>query len=105
MKCRVTKMRRTGVDLPKWSLRETAPTLGVLEVLDVRDDGAGRTVKVARLTAGIGPTRRQDTLYEPHLIWMSEGRFTLAGFERVQVNSQVVNYAQSWLCVIDSAQT
>jgi hypothetical protein len=71
---------------------------GMLEVLDVRDDGVGRTVKVARLTAGIGPTRRQEILYEPHLIWMSAGRFTLAGFERVQAGDQVVNYAQSWLC-------
>lgn len=95
-------MRRAGVDLPKWSLRETVPTLGVLEVLDVRDDGVSRTVKVARLTAGIGPTRRQEMLYEPHLIWMSEGRFTLAGFERIQVDGQVVNYAQSWLCMLDA---
>jgi hypothetical protein len=95
-------MRRAGVDLPKWSLRETAPTPGELEVLDVRDDGVGRTVKVARLDAGIGPIRRQEILYEPHLIWMSEGRFTLAGFERVQVDGQVVNYAQSWLCTVET---
>jgi hypothetical protein len=101
MQCKITKMRKVGVDLPRHSLREIAPTPGVLEVVDIRDDGVGRTVKVARLTAGIGPTRRQEILYEPHLIWMSEGRFTLAGFERVMLGGQVVNYAQSWLCFIE----
>lgn len=94
-------MRRAGIDLPKWSLRETAPTPGVLEVLDVRDDGVGRTVKIARLTAGIGPTRRQEILYEPHLIWMSGGRFTLAGFERLLLDGQTVHFAQSWLCMVE----
>lgn len=94
-------MRRAGVDLPKHSLRETAPTPGVLEVVDVRDDGVSRYVKIARLTVIIGSIRRQDILYEPHLIWMSAGRFTLAGFERVQVDGLVVNYAQSWLCAVE----
>jgi hypothetical protein len=95
-------MRKEGVDLPRWKLREYAPPPGRLEVLDVRDEGVSRTVKVARHTAGDGAMRRQETLYEPHLIWMSEGRFTLAGFERVQIDGQVVNYAQSWLCVLDA---
>lgn len=99
MQCKVIKMRRSGVDLPKHSLRETAPTPGVLEVLDVRDDGVSRHVKVARLTVIIGSIRRQDILYDPTLIWMSAGRFTLAGFERAQVDGQTVHYAQSWLCL------
>jgi hypothetical protein len=96
-------MRKEGVDLPKWKLREYVPPLGQLAVLDVRDEGVSRTVKVARYTAGDGAMRRQETLYEPHLIWMSEGRFTLAGFERVQVDGQVVNFAQSWLCAIEQS--
>lgn len=51
-----------------------------------RGDGPNGGGKMrARLTAGIGPTRRQEILYEPHLIGMSEGRFPLAGFERVQL--------------------
>lgn len=48
-----------------------------------------------------GPLRCQEVLYEPHLIWMSEGRFTLAGFERVQVEGTTINYAQSWLCTVE----
>jgi len=98
-------MRREGVDQPKWKLRELAPVLGLLEVLDVRDDGVGRSIKVARHTAGEGPLRRQEVLYEPHLVWMNDGRFTIAGFERVQVAGQVVNYAQSWLCTAEKAST
>jgi hypothetical protein len=101
MQCRVIKMRRAGVDLPKHSLRETAPTPGVLEVIDVRDEGVSRHVKVARLTVVIGSIRRQDILYDPTLIWMSAGRLTLAGFERVKIDGQTVNYAQSWLCMIE----
>lgn len=94
-------MRVAGVDVPKWKLREFAPRPGVLEVLDVRDEGVSRTVKVARHTTGEDQMRRQETLYEPHLIWMSDGRFTLAGFERVQVDGQTVHYAQSWLCTVE----
>ena len=75
---------------------------GRLEKMDVRDDGVGRSVKVARHTAGEGPLRRQEVLYEPHLVWMSDGRFTIAGFERVLVDGQVVNYAQSWLCTVEA---
>jgi hypothetical protein len=45
--------------------------------------------------------RRQEVLFEPHLVWMSGGRFTIAGFERVQSGGQAVNYAQSWLCTIE----
>jgi len=101
MRCRIIKMRKEGVDLPKWKLREYTPPPGQLEVMDVRDDGVGRSIKVARHTAGEGPLRRQEVLYEPHLVWMSDSRFTMAGFERVQVDGRVVNYAQSWLCTID----
>lgn len=91
-------MRKDGVDQPRWKLRELASVLGALEVLDVRDEGVSRSIKIARHASGQGPTRRVDVLYEPHLVWMSEGRFTLAGFERVQSAAGVVNYAQSWLC-------
>jgi hypothetical protein len=102
-------MRQAGVDQPKWKLRELVAVLGqleVLEVLDVRDDGVGRSIKVARHTTGEGTMRRQEVLYEPHLVWMSDGRFTITGFEHVQIEGQVVNYAQSWLCTIkDLAST
>jgi len=96
------KMRKDGVDQPKWKLREYTPPPGQLEVMDVRGDGVGRSIKVARHTAGEGALRRQEVLYEPHLVWMSDGRFTIAGFERVQVDGQVVNYAQSWLCTVEA---
>jgi hypothetical protein len=98
-------MRLAGVDQPKWKLRELVAVLGQLEVLDVRDDGVGRSIKVARHTSGEGPLRRETVLYEPHLVWMSDGRFTIAGFERVQVEGQVVNYAQSWLCMVEGGSS
>lgn len=90
-----------GVDMPKWKLRGYVLPPGYLQVLDVRDEGVGRSVKVARHTSSEGEMRRQETLYDPHLIWLSEGRFTLAGFERVQLDGKTVHYAQSWLCTTE----
>jgi hypothetical protein len=77
-------MRKDGVDFPRWRIRDVAAVPGDLEVLDVRDDG-GRSVKIARHSAGEGVTRRVEVLYEPNLIWMNEVRFAIAGFERVIV--------------------
>lgn len=31
-------------------------------------------------------------------------RFAMAGFERAQINGQIVNNAQSWLCSIEEGQ-
>jgi hypothetical protein len=42
-----------------------------------------------------------DTLFEPHIVWMNEGRFTLQGFERALVDGKVTEYAQSWLCSVE----
>jgi hypothetical protein len=41
-------------------------------------------------------------LFEPHIVWMSESRFTLQGFERDLQEGKVVEYAQSWLCQVKS---
>jgi hypothetical protein len=41
-------------------------------------------------------------LYEPHLLWMNEDRFVLTGFEHLQHGDRAVDYAQSWLGIIDT---
>ena len=91
-------MRKAGIDVPKRLLAHQREAWGELELLDVRDDGVGRTVRVARLTAS---AEAKETLFEPHIVWMSGQRFVLAGFERMVASGATVHYAQSWLCSLD----
>ncbi len=83
MKCRIIKMRKEGVDLPRYKLHEQLAWLGALVVMDVKDDGVGRTIKVAKHISDVN-AKYVELLYEPRLIWMNEGKFTIAGFERVR---------------------
>jgi hypothetical protein len=96
-------MRHAGVAVPKYALKEQVRWNGDLEILDVRDDGVSRVIKTARLTDHSWGDKRIEILYEPHIVWMNEGRFTLQGFERVLVEGKVVEYAQSWLCTVEHA--
>lgn len=78
------------LDVPRKRLCAQTPLRGDLELLDVRDDGVGRVVRVARLLRGAD---RKETLFEPHIVWMN-------GYERIGTGSATVHYAQSWLCVL-----
>ncbi|HZW12808.1 MAG TPA: hypothetical protein VFF81_06420 [Noviherbaspirillum sp.] len=101
MKCKVVQMRKAGVAFPKHMLKEQITLGGELSILDVRDDGVNRVIKTARLVDNSYTEKRVLILFEPHIIWMNEGRFTLHGFERVLQEGKVVEYAQSWLCTVD----
>jgi hypothetical protein len=98
MKCQMIKMREAGVVLPKYALRDQPRQAGDLSILDVRDDGVNRSIKTARLVYQGFSGPRMELLYEPHIVWMNENRFTLQGFERVAHDGKVIEYAQSWLC-------
>ena len=98
MKCRVIRMRREGVAVPKYTLKDQVYWEGELAVMDVRDDGVNRIIKIARLNDHLYGNAGIKLLYEPHIVWMNEGRFTLQGFERVLKEGKTVEYAQSWLC-------
>jgi hypothetical protein len=95
-------MRQAGVAVPKYALKNQLYWDGNLEVLDVRDDGVNRVIKTARLAESSFGKKRVMVLFEPHIVWMSEGRFTLQGFERDLQEGKVVEYAQSWLCQVKS---
>lgn len=96
-------MRVAGVAVPKYALKEQASWTGELSILDVRDDGVNRVIKTARLVDESFAPTKVHVLFEPHIVWMNDGRFTLQGFERLLEGGKVVEYAQSWLCSIDSA--
>ncbi|MDB5794544.1 MAG: hypothetical protein JWR25_923 [Noviherbaspirillum sp.] len=97
-------MRENGVVLPKYSLRDQVKQVGDLTIQDGRDDGVNRVVKTARLTYDDYRGKRMDILYEPHIVWMNERRFTLQGFERVPSAGRITEYAQSWLCSAELAE-
>jgi hypothetical protein len=99
----------SNLNAPGWRCRTQKCALknqiywdGNLEILDVRDDGVNRVIKTARLAESSFGKKRVMVLFEPHIVWMSEGRFTLQGFERDLQEGKVVEYAQSWLCQVKS---
>lgn len=58
-------------------------------------------VKVARLKCGPyedGSKGHTYMLFDPHILRLENGRFTLHGFERSYADSKRVEYAQSWIC-------
>jgi hypothetical protein len=84
--------------------RSTAIYKGVLVIMDVTDQGLRRPVKLARLHANTRTAAME--LVEPHIIWANDGKFVLAGFERVRNEAgELVDFAQSWLCEIDTRPT
>ena len=99
MNVKIVRMRKLGVALPRRGLNNENPIPGALVILDVTDQGLRRQVKVARLMQGL--VGRYE-LVEPHIVWAADGRFTLAGFERLKgPDGELVEYAQSWLCMLD----
>ena len=103
MKVRVVLMRKAGVAVERRMLsdRYTVKYSGCLVIMDVTDQGLRRPVKVARLTRPDRPGPGLELL-DPHIVWANDGKFTLAGFERVtNGEGQAVEFAQSWLCALD----
>lgn len=70
-------------------------------IMDVRDEGLNRQIRIAKHVREEALSKTIDVLYEPHIIWMNADRFTLAGFERVLAGENIIHYAQSWLCSIE----
>jgi hypothetical protein len=100
MQVRMVKMRRMGVEIDRRALKEAFGNRGFLVVMDVTDQGLRRPSKVARLLEG--DTIRSE-LKDVHIVWANDGRMTLSGFERQQnAEGQPVDYAQSWLCILDN---
>jgi hypothetical protein len=91
-------MRKRGVAIPKHDLPRQGEARGDLSILDTRENSQNRILKLAQCVGSQGGT---DTLYEPHVVWMNEDRFVLTGFERVTVDGQAVDFAQSWLCKVE----
>ena len=102
MDVNVIKMRKLGVAIERRMLadRYTVSHRGRLVIQDTTDQGLRRQVKIARLHLPGMPEVRAELL-DPHILWINDGRFVLAGFERVRSeDGTTVEYAQSWLCTL-----
>lgn len=100
MQVRIVKMRRQGVELEKRVVRDAAGTRGQLVIVDTSDQGLHRPSKVARLVQG---ELVRAELKDVSLVWLNDGRMTLAGFEQIRNEAgQAVDYRQSWLVMLDS---
>jgi hypothetical protein len=93
-------MRNAGVTLDKGALKNQGEARGDLSIIDTRENGLNRIVKLAQLVRCSPGEGTIETLYEPHLLWMNEDRFVLTGFERLKQQGKLVDYAQSWLCKV-----
>jgi hypothetical protein len=99
MQVRMVKMRAQGVEIDRRSLKDAFGYPGLLVIHDTTDQGLRRPCKVARLMQG---DAIRSELKDVHIVWLNEGRMTLCGFERHQNETgQAVEYAQSWLCILD----
>lgn len=100
MQVRMTKLRNKGTELHPKIAREGVSHRGLLVILDATDQGLRRPTKVARLMQN---ELIRHELIDVHIVWASDGRFTLSGFERHKnPEGPTVDYAQSWLCALDN---
>jgi hypothetical protein len=100
---RIVKMRNKGVEIDRRVLQDAAGTRGQLVVQDITDQGRHRPTKVACLLQG---ELQRAELRDVQLVWMSEGRMTLTGYEQIDNETgQPVEYRQSWLVMLDTGPT
>ena len=91
----VRTLRDRGRRIPRfvWAAGEHDPPCGMLEVTWERSEQHHRQLHVARL---IGGNAKQilPCIRDVHIITLSHGDLTLAGFEQVEDRE----YAQTWYC-------
>lgn len=105
MHCKVIKMRRDRVVIPKRRLMDEVARAGVLSLADTRENSLNRTLKVAKHLSTIGQFENESILFEPQLLWMNDGRFVLSGFERVVRSGVETDFVQSWVCIVEPEKT
>lgn len=103
MKVSVIRTRVRGVLLPKreWSRESTYD--GDLAIAVTRDNRLNRLSKTARLVRD-GDTLPALELMDVNLEWVNEERLVLTGFESYNESGQVIDYAQSWLCLVGAGR-
>lgn len=99
MKVSVIPTRHYGVLIPKGALSREIARDGDLSIRVKQDVRLNRLAKIATLSlGGQGPVME---LSDVEIVWVNEERLVLSGFEsHSKSDKQVVDYAQSWLCLV-----
>jgi hypothetical protein len=103
MKTIILEMRDFGVARPTGNLRNKSSHKGDLEIIDTRENSYNRIMKLANLKDDNGKVIK--TLYNVSILWLTDDKIGLTGFERVQKDGDLIDYAQSWICRIDSQES
>jgi hypothetical protein len=67
MECRITELRRRGIALPKWAVRNAAEYPGLLTIYDTRENSYNRILKIAKHVCAYG-SKTVHMLYDPYII-------------------------------------
>src|SRR4051812_4361479 len=103
MRCRVLKLRKFGMAIPKYQVRQGTEhePAGTLEIFETHESSLGRSLRIAQFRQLEDQSGHIETLYEPQLLWIRGDRLVLSGFEKVISDGNRIDYAQSWLCELD----
>ncbi|WP_050464263.1 hypothetical protein [Herbaspirillum autotrophicum] len=102
MKVSVIRTRIRGVLVPKRAWARESTYDGDLAISVTRDNRLNRLTKTARLTRG--ENERLLELLDVNLEWVNEERLVLTGFEAHTEAGQIIDYAQSWLCLVGAGR-
>jgi len=99
MKVSVIRTRMRGVLLPKREWCRESTYDGDHSISLTRDNRLNRLSKTAQL---LYDQERQSAieLMDVTLEWVNDERLVLTGFEAYTENGLVIDYAQSWLCLV-----
>jgi len=103
MKAEIIELRNYGVALGPGEYRRCMPRPGELEVCETRENSFNRIIRLARLKSESGAVLM--TLYDVHILRFNDNKMGLSGFERKEVDGKQVDYAQSWLCLLNEEHT
>jgi hypothetical protein len=103
MKIKYVCMRVRGAqrDRSEIAFKKKHAQVGTLDLRDTTDQGLHRMSRIARISKLVGDRELVDTLLDAQVLWVNEDSMMIAGFERVIENGVKIDYAQSWLCMLD----
>jgi uncharacterized protein YifN (PemK superfamily) len=88
--------RLNGVARGRNRIRDAEWHEGDLQINEVREPDLKRVMKVAKMTTIFNTYE----LFEVQILWVDGDKMCLTGFERLKRGTNVVDYAQSWICAV-----
>jgi hypothetical protein len=100
MKATILEMRENGVVRPRDTLKMKSSHKGELEIIDMRENSYNRILKLANLRNELGKIYKP--LFGVSILWLTDDKLGLTGFERIMKDGELVDYARSWVCRMNS---